>query len=42
MKRAADKPNTKLVKRKFINKQPAGWRPKDQKSGTYKHAKKKK
>jgi len=41
MKRRSDQPNNKLVKRAFINGRPVGWRVKDQKSSTYKHAKKK-
>lgn len=37
MKRRADQPNTKLLKRT----KAGGWRAKDQKSGTYKKSKKK-
>jgi hypothetical protein len=42
MKRKADKPNNKMIKRAFRDGRPIGWRPKDQKSGTHKHAKLKK
>jgi hypothetical protein len=39
MKRRAHIPNAKLLKRKIVKGQQAGWRPKDQKTGTLKHSK---